>query len=73
MVIGLSDELKQHAGPNVVRLAAGETGEIVWYFDSSGPMAFACPTPAHLGAGMQGQLIVANGVDHQSLVSWIFA
>ncbi|MFI9652653.1 cupredoxin domain-containing protein [Guyparkeria halopsychrophila] len=70
MVIGSLDELKAHAEqmrqqpgmahdePNMVRLDAGETGEIVWHFDSPGQVDFACLIPGHLEAGMQGTIDV---------------
>ncbi len=70
MVLGSLDELKEHAEqmrqqpgmthdePNMVRLDAGETGEIVWHFDSPGQLDFACLIPGHLEAGMQGTIDV---------------
>lgn len=70
MVIGSLDELKEHAEqmrqqpgmthdePNMVRLDAGETGEIVWHFDSPGQVDFACLIPGHLEAGMRGTIDV---------------
>lgn len=70
MVIGSLDELQEHAEqmrqqpgmahdePNMVRLDAGETGEIVWHFDSPGQVDFACLIPGHLEAGMKGTIDV---------------
>lgn len=70
MVIGSLDELKEHAEqmrqqpgmaheePNMVRLDAGESGEIVWHFDSPGQVDFACLIPGHLEAGMKGTIDV---------------
>lgn len=70
MVIGSIDELKAHAEqmreqpdmehdePNMIRLDAGESGEIVWHFPSAGEVDFACLIPGHLEAGMKGTIDV---------------
>lgn len=47
-----------HEEPNMISLAAGEQGEIVWKFTQAGNIDFACLLPGHLEAGMQGQLQV---------------
>ena len=68
MVIGSVGELKehaktmgtnpamQHADPNMITLAAGESGELVWQFDKTGSFDFACLVPGHLEAGMTGKI-----------------
>lgn len=70
MVIGMADELKehaemmrkmpdmQHAEPNMIRLAPGQRGGIVWQFDQPGTISFACLVPGHMEAGMVGKVAV---------------
>lgn len=70
MVIGSLEELKehaemmrkmpgmQHAEANMVSLAPGESGELVWQFDHAGSLDFACLVPGHLEAGMTGKVEV---------------
>jgi len=70
MVIGSLGELKehaammrtnpamQHAEPNMISLAPGERGELVWQFDQAGTFEFACLVPGHLEAGMTGKVRV---------------
>jgi len=70
MAIGTQDELKehaammranpamQHAEPNMITLAPGEHGELVWQFDKPGTFDFACLVPGHLEAGMTGKFKV---------------
>ena len=70
MVLGTPDELKehaammrkmpmmQHAEPNMVRLAPGQRGSIVWQFDKPGTVDFACLVPGHMEAGMMGKVVV---------------
>lgn len=71
LVIGTEKELKEHyevmkknpemehADPNMVTLAPGKTGEIVWQFTKAGKVDFACLQPGHYDAGMKGQVLVA--------------
>lgn len=66
MVIGSMAELQEHAKmmqkfpemehaePNQVTVAPGKTGVIVWQFDASGSIDFACLQPGHFEAGMKG-------------------
>ncbi len=49
----------EHADPNAIRLAAGESGEIVWKFTTDGQFKFACLVPGHYDAGMHGDVTVA--------------
>lgn len=70
MVIGSMDELKEHAAmmrtmpgmkhaePNMITLAAGQRGGIVWQFDKAGTVDFACLVPGHMEAGMTGKVLV---------------
>ena len=70
LVIGSMAELKQHAetmrkmpgmehaDPNQVTLAPGESGELVWQFTKAGTVDFACVQPGHLEAGMIGKVSV---------------
>jgi uncharacterized cupredoxin-like copper-binding protein len=70
MVIGSMEELKEHAAmmrnmpgmkhaePNMITLAAGQRGGIVWQFDKAGAVDFACLVPGHMEAGMTGKVMV---------------
>lgn len=67
MVIGSMDELQehmqmmrnnptmQHAEENMLSLAPGEHGEMIWQFDKPGSVDFACLVPGHMEAGMTGK------------------
>ena len=69
-VLGSAKELKEHyevmkkfpemehADANMVTLAAGQTGEVVWKFTKPGKVDFACLQPGHYDAGMKGQVMV---------------
>jgi uncharacterized cupredoxin-like copper-binding protein len=73
LVLGTEKELKEHyevmkknpemehADPNMVTLAAGRTGEVVWQFTKAGKVDFACLQPGHYDAGMKGAVNVAAG------------
>ena len=68
MVIGTGEELKehsetmrempgmQHAEPNMIRLNPGQRGSLIWQFDKSGKVDFACLVPGHYEAGMFGSV-----------------
>jgi uncharacterized cupredoxin-like copper-binding protein len=70
MVIGSVAELKQHAAlmrrfpgmehsdPNMITLAPGESGELIWQFTQAGTFDFACLQPGHFDAGMMGTVSV---------------
>ncbi|RTL46310.1 MAG: hypothetical protein EKK53_04615 [Burkholderiales bacterium] len=72
MVLGTEKELKEHyevmkknpemehADPNMVTVAPGKTGEIVWQFTKAGKIDFACLQPGHYDAGMKGAVNVAG-------------
>lgn len=48
----------EHAEENMVKVAAGQTGEVVWKFTRSGTVDFACLEPGHYDAGMKGRVTV---------------
>jgi uncharacterized cupredoxin-like copper-binding protein len=70
MVIGKMAELKQHAAlmrrfpgmehsdPNMITLAPGKSGELIWQFTRAGRFDFACLEPGHFEAGMIGEVSV---------------
>ncbi|MDM0119417.1 cupredoxin domain-containing protein [Variovorax arabinosiphilus] len=72
LVLGTQKELKEHyaammknpemehADPNMVTLAAGQTGEVVWEFTKAGKVDFACLQPGHYDAGMKGAVNVTK-------------
>ncbi len=49
----------QHAEPNMITLAPGQNGAIVWEFSEAGTVDFACLVPGHMEAGMVGRIKVA--------------
>lgn len=71
MVLGTAKELKEHAAlmrkfpemehadPNQVSVAPGQSGELVWRFTRTGTFEFACLQPGHSEAGMVGKISVA--------------
>ena len=72
MVLGTPKELKEHyammmkmpemehADTNMVTVAPGKTGEVVWQFTKAGKVDFACLQPGHYDAGMKGLVTVAE-------------
>ncbi|MDY7579073.1 cupredoxin family protein [Herbaspirillum sp. RTI4] len=48
----------EHASPNMITLAPGQSGEVVWQFTRSGQVDFACLQPGHYDAGMKGAVKV---------------
>lgn len=72
MVLGTEKDLKdhyevmkkhpemEHAEPNMVTLAPGKTGEIIWKFTKAGKIDFACLQPGHYDAGMKGFINVTT-------------
>jgi len=70
-VLGTEKELKEHyelmkkfpemehSDPNMVTVAPGKTGEVVWQFTKAGKVDFACLQPGHYDAGMKGAVNVA--------------
>ncbi len=72
MVLGTAKELKEHyevmkknpemehADENMISVAPGKTGEIIWQFTKSGKIDFACLQPGHYDAGMKGIVNVSK-------------
>ena len=73
LVLGTEKELKdhyevmkkfpemEHDDPNMVTVAPGKTGEVIWKFSKAGKIDFACLQPGHYDAGMKGAVaVVAN-------------
>ncbi len=70
-VLGTQKELKEHyelmkkfpemehAEPNMVTVAPGKTGEVIWQFTQAGKIDFACLQPGHYDAGMKGAVTVS--------------
>ena len=70
MVLGTAKDLKEHyevmkknpemehADANMVTVAPGQSGEIVWQFTKAGDFQFACLIPGHFEAGMIGKVAV---------------
>lgn len=70
-ILGTEKELKEHyelmkkfpemehSDPNMVTVAPGKTGEVIWQFTRSGKVDFACLQPGHYDAGMRGAVKVA--------------
>ena len=78
LVLGTEKELKEHyeamkknpgmehADPNMVTLAPGKTGEVIWQFTKAGKVDFACLQPGHYDGGMKGAVNVAKTGDTSS-------
>ena len=72
LVLGTEKELKEHYevmkknpemehdDPNMVTLAPGKSGEVVWQFTKAGKVDFACLQPGHYDAGMKGAVSVTK-------------
>ena len=72
MVLGTQKELQEHyevmkknpemehADDNMVTVAPGKSGEIIWHFTKAGKVDFACLQPGHYDAGMKGSIDVAS-------------
>lgn len=50
----------EHADANMLTVAPGQTGEMIWQFTKAGPVDFACLHPGHYDAGMKGSIMVAS-------------
>jgi len=69
-VLGSVEELKEHAAimraqpdmkhadANIAAVGPGKVGGLVWQFDRSGTVDFACLVPGHFEAGMVGEIEV---------------
>lgn len=72
MVLGTEKDLKdhnevmkknpemEHEDANMVTVAPGKSGEIIWHFTKAGKINFACLQPGHFDAGMKGYVNVAS-------------
>ena len=72
MVLGTAKDLKdhyevmkknpemEHAAANMVTVAPGKSGQIIWQFTKAGKVDFACLQPGHYDAGMKGLVNVAS-------------
>ena len=72
MVLGTAKDLKhhyevmkknpemEHEDPNMVTVAPGKSGDIIWQSTSADNVDFACLQPGHFDAGMKGQVNVAR-------------
>ncbi len=71
-VLGTEKELRQHyelmkknpemehSDPNMITLAAAQSGEVLWQFSKAGKIDFACLQPGHYDAGMKGKVQVSK-------------
>ncbi|NUZ08491.1 cupredoxin domain-containing protein [Piscinibacter koreensis] len=50
----------EHEEPNMITLAGGKSGEVVWQFTKAGKVHFGCLQPGHYDAGMKGAVTVAG-------------
>jgi len=51
----------EHEEPNMLTVAPGAQGELVWHFTDAITLDFACLRPGHYEAGMKGKIEVAKG------------
>lgn len=49
----------EHADDNMLTVAPGQSGELLWKFTQAGTVDFACLHPGHYDAGMKGAVAVA--------------
>lgn len=50
----------EHEEPNMLKLEAAKSGELIWKFTKTGKIDFACLQPGHYDAGMKGLVTVAS-------------
>ena len=50
----------EHADPNMVSVAPGAIGEVIWHFTKPGTVDFGCLQPGHFDAGMKGVVQVGG-------------
>ncbi len=55
----------EHADANMVTVAPGQTGEVIWQFTKAGKVDFGCLQPGHYDAGMKGAVAVAGKATKQ--------
>jgi uncharacterized cupredoxin-like copper-binding protein len=51
----------EHDEANMISVAPGQTGEVIWHFTKTGKVNFACLLPGHFDAGMKGKITVTAG------------
>ena len=49
----------EHADDNMLSVAPGQTGEMIWKFSKAGAVNVACLHPGHYDAGMKASIQVA--------------
>jgi uncharacterized cupredoxin-like copper-binding protein len=49
----------EHDDPNMVTVAPGKTGEVIWQFTKAGTVHIGCLQPGHYEAGMKGAVKIA--------------
>jgi uncharacterized cupredoxin-like copper-binding protein len=50
----------RHDHANSVLLEPGDTGEVIWTFDSHSKLEFACNVPGHYDSGMMGKIKLSH-------------
>lgn len=50
----------EHAEDNMLTVAPGQSGELLWRFTQAGTVDFACLQPGHYDTGMKGKVAVAS-------------
>lgn len=50
----------EHEEPNMISVAPGKQGELIWHFNRAMTLDFACLRPGHFEAGMKGKIQVAK-------------
>lgn len=50
----------EHDEPNMLSVAPGKQGELIWHFTRAMTVDFACLRPGHFEAGMKGKIQVAK-------------
>ncbi len=79
LILGTEKELKEHYeimmkhpemehdDENMITLAPGKSGEIIWQFTNDGKVDFACLLPGHYEAGMKGIVSVKSSQEKKRL------
>lgn len=62
MMDGAHEMAEMHDDPNAVYLKPGETKELIWRFNRTRGLEFACNVPGHYESGMKG--IIAPDAGH---------
>lgn len=52
----------EHSEPNMLTLAGGQTGELIWQFSKAGKLEFACLQAGHYDAGMKGNIVISKKI-----------